>query len=259
MEQAMSAEIPIDPSMPNPQDPKDASRAHGVGGGFMSYVPAWEGLSDATTRVMRTTGRTKDSVQSDICKAIADGKVKIRGNLESHKTREGKRAWNTVLQGEDFQIPTEIEPSDLDWEKSRPVEAWFVRREKSRDPGYWFLKWIKVCTDDITKALCAAKQQDDSTRHVSSETPATSTSGPVGPDQRSTAAPQKLGAARRRGARPLKFEQTRNAMTEDIQQGRRTLEGLANMLEKNLTETYNVSRDTARKARNAVLQEFGKP
>jgi DNA-binding GntR family transcriptional regulator len=29
------------------------------------------------------------------------------------------------------------------------------------------------------------------------------------------------------------------------------------MLEKNLAETYGVSRDTARKARRAVLSDFG--
>ena len=65
------------------------------------------------------------------------------------------------------------------------------------------------------------------------------------------------GAARRRGARPIRFEQVSGAMRDDIQQGRRTVVELKNMLEKNLAETYGVSRDTARKARNAVLAEFG--
>jgi DNA-binding GntR family transcriptional regulator len=46
-------------------------------------------------------------------------------------------------------------------------------------------------------------------------------------------------------------------MRNDIQQGRRTLAELEIMLEKNLSELYGVSRDTARKARRAVLSEFG--
>ena len=42
----------------------------------------------------------------------------------------------------------------------------------------------------------------------------------------------------------------------DIQAGKLTVASLRAMLEKNLAETYEVSRDTARKARAAVLSEF---
>ena len=104
------------------------------------------------------------------------------------------------------------------------------------------------------------------TRHASSETPATSISWPalsqempVGSSRRSTARPRKSGAAgpaRRRGARPQKFELTKNAMWNDIQQGRLTVVQLRDMLEKNLATNYGVSRDTARKARNAVMSEL---
>ena len=41
-------------------------------------------------------------------------------------------------------------------------------------------------------------------------------------------------------------------MKNDIRQGRRTVTELSNMREKDLAAEYNVSRDTARKARNAV-------
>jgi len=46
-------------------------------------------------------------------------------------------------------------------------------------------------------------------------------------------------------------------MRNDIQQGRRTAAELESMLEKSLSAIYGVSRDTARKARKAVLSEFG--
>jgi DNA-binding GntR family transcriptional regulator len=45
-------------------------------------------------------------------------------------------------------------------------------------------------------------------------------------------------------------------MRNDIQQGRLTVAELENMLEKDLAARYGVSRDTARKARNAVLSEL---
>jgi len=81
---------------------------------------------------------------------------------------------------------------------------------------------------------------------------------PFGPGPRSTAGrkPGAAGPARRRGARPQKFEQASNAIRDDIQHGRRTVADLENMLEKNLATNYGVSRDTAPKARNAVLWEL---
>jgi hypothetical protein len=61
---------------------------------------------------------------------------------------------------------------------------------------------------------------------------------------------------RQRGKRPIKLEQTKEAMRRDIQAGQMTLAKLTAMLEKELVSKYIVSRNTARKARNAVLSEF---
>jgi DNA-binding GntR family transcriptional regulator len=60
---------------------------------------------------------------------------------------------------------------------------------------------------------------------------------------------------RPRGAKPKKLEQVKEAMRNDIRQGRRTVAELSNMREKVLAAEYGVSRDTARKARKA-LSEF---
>lgn len=257
----MRAQMPIDP-MPNPQDPKDALHSHGDSG-LMPYVSAWELLPDAITRVT-VGGRSKDMAEADLCRAIADGAVRIRGKLRKHATRH--MTSNMVLQGTDFRISPEIKPADLDWKSSRPLEPWIVRRDIFRLPGSWHLEWIQVCRTDVTKTLCAAKEQGETTRHASSETPATSTSRsplesqqmPGGRGPSSTAGPRKPNAepARRRGARPQKFEQAKDAMRNDIQHGRHTAAQLDDMLEKNLATNYGVSRDTARKARKAVLSEL---
>jgi hypothetical protein len=61
---------------------------------------------------------------------------------------------------------------------------------------------------------------------------------------------------RKRGRRPTKLERTKEAMRDDIRKDRRTTGSLRAMLEKDLEATYGVSRDTARKARIAVLSEF---
>jgi hypothetical protein len=61
---------------------------------------------------------------------------------------------------------------------------------------------------------------------------------------------------RKRGRKPDKLERVKEAMRGDIVDGRQTSDGLQNMREKTLAEKYGASRDTARKARTAVLSEF---
>jgi hypothetical protein len=66
--------------------------------------------------------------------------------------------------------------------------------------------------------------------------------------------PVEAGLRRPRGPKPKKLEQVKEAMRNDIRQGRRTVAELSNTLEKDLAAEYDVSRDTARKARKAVSE-----
>jgi hypothetical protein len=259
----MRQQMPTDPTMPNAQDPKNAP--HSPDGGVTPYVPAWERLPDAIKRVT-AGGRPKDQAQTELCQAIADRTVKIRGKLERHTTRH-LSASDTVLQGTDFQVPVEIRPAELDWGRSRPLKPWMVRRGSFSPPGYWDLEWIEVCTADVTNVFCSTEKPGDSVQPASSETGARHTNGPalenqeapIGSGPRSPAGPRKSDAdrpARRRGPRPQKFERTKDAMRNDLQQKRHTVAQLENMLEKHLSANYGVSRDVARKARKAVLLEF---
>jgi hypothetical protein len=111
------------------------------------------------------------------------------------------------------------------------------------------LRRIRVARIDLHRAI----------QRAASETAVEGQEVPVGCGRRSTAGPRKSSAAgpgRPRGPRPQKFEQTKEAMRNELQQGRLTVAQLDDMLEKNLATNYNVSRDTARKARNAVLLEL---
>ena len=60
-------------------------------------------------------------------------------------------------------------------------------------------------------------------------------------------------AARPRGRRPKKLEHVIKAITGDIHEGRLTTDALSNKLQKELADEYGVSRETACKARDAVL------
>jgi hypothetical protein len=233
----------------------------------MVYVDKWERLSEASTRVMETAGISKDEAQTDICRAIADGGIKIRCKLGRHSTKHFTSA-DTELEGEAFQVPTNLRAEDFDWERSRPLKPWPVRTHHHRLPGLWHLECIKLSRTDVTNVLCPTKEQEKSTQHGSADAPATSTSWltlegketPVSRNPRSAARPRSpdtVGSARPRGPRPKKFEQARDAMRNDLQQGRLTAAGLETMLEKALAADYRVSRDTARKARKAVLSELG--
>lgn len=119
----------------------------------MAYVSKWERLTEAVARVMNETGRTSEEVKADICLAISDRAINIRGKLESHAIK-GLRASNTVLEGEDFQVPENLKSKDMDWSASRPTKAWIVREGAARTSGYWNLKWLEASRADVQKVLC---------------------------------------------------------------------------------------------------------
>jgi hypothetical protein len=154
----------------------------------MAYVTEWELLAEVLERVM-AAGSSRDQAKADICRAITDGAVKIRGKLGRHTTR-GFRSVKTVLEGKDFQIPTEIKSEDLDWDRSRPVQPWLVRRATSSPAGYWDLEWIKLFGPDVTNVLCPARKVSETVHPAPSQKKATSRSRPA--LERATRMIQKL-------------------------------------------------------------------
>ncbi len=131
----------------------------------MADVPTWERLSAATERVMATAGLSKEDAQSLICRAIADGILKFRGKVGRHMIRSihgGKRA----LEEKDFHLSPDIQREDFDWEQSRPLNPWGVRREILNQPGLWNVDWIEVFSADVTK-LCTSRSQGEATQRPS--------------------------------------------------------------------------------------------
>jgi hypothetical protein len=257
----MDDEIRTDQTISHPHDPKYAPHPNrGEGVSFAPYVSVWERLPDAIRRIMEGE-RPKERARADLCRAVADRTVNIRCKLEQHATRHFTS--KDVLDGNAFEIPTEIKPEELDWERSGPLKPWFVRRKCYSVPLYWHLASIEVCSTDVTKSLCLTEEQHQSQRgEAIARTSGPSLEGQERPfvsNRRSTAKPRtssSAGTGRRRGARPQKFEQTKAAMRNDIQQGPFTVVQLESMREKDLEARYAVSRDTARKARVAVLSEL---
>lgn len=207
---------------------------------------------------MAATGLESEAARAHICRALSDGAIQIRVKLGKH-TSSPMRPPERSLEGSLF-IPMDLKPEDLDWANSRPTEAWKVPREAYRPPGYWHLDWIELFRADVTNVLCEAAAQSAPARQISDQpataTPDRSGTADIGCSESTVRNPSVARLGRRRGRRPLKLETTKEAMRRDIQAGRVTIDGLTNMFEKNLSEDYGVSRDTARKARDAVLSEL---
>jgi hypothetical protein len=225
----------------------------------MLFELPWWRLSEAVARVIEATGVTQEEARIGICRAIAGRAIKIKCKL-------GKRVADEfgpgpALEGQDFHLPDQINPQDFDWENSRPKDPWPVRRERFRPPGLWYLEWIELFADDVTKALFSTQNRDRfAQRPLSRPLPDATGEGitqrPSPRSEAGYASPGNTAPKRRRGRRPEKTEQTTIAMRTDIQEGRLSVGELDKVTEEYLSCRYGVSRDVVRRARNAVLSEF---
>ncbi len=141
---------------------------------FMVYVPDWERLNAARLRVaglgdvaqMRlgwppptpspVPAFALQQAELDICRAIADRKIRIRFLISKEEALIGSfdRVVGTVRSGEEVDIPTDLRPKDFDWINSRPHRPWPRSGTSTLDESLWHLEWIEVCSADVTKVLC---------------------------------------------------------------------------------------------------------
>ncbi len=114
----------------------------------MANDSIWVRLNEAARLVMdAAAGCSKEEAQADICQAVADGVIRIRGRLKNQAT--GPMRSKEVLEGPAFDIKPTMKPDDLDWEQSRPLKPWTVRRGSYSLPGSWILDWIELSSTDI--------------------------------------------------------------------------------------------------------------
>jgi hypothetical protein len=125
----------------------------------MIYIPQWESLSNAAKRVSKVANISEAEARTSICQAVADGVIKIRAKLDEQTIRH--LTSREVLEGSCFRIPTNLHPEHLDWENSRPLKPWDVRRGSFIVPGPWRLKWMKLFGPDVTSILCTPSRTDN--------------------------------------------------------------------------------------------------
>jgi len=122
------------------------------------YISKWERLLEALNRVT-SAGITESDAKRGICNAIADGAIEIQLALGKHMTKH-MTTRNKVLGG-DVEIPVRLESQDFDFENSRPLKQWAVKRERiSHLAGYWDFEWIELSRADVTKVLIPSGSGD---------------------------------------------------------------------------------------------------
>jgi hypothetical protein len=146
----------------------------------MAYVPKWERLDEARKRVAKV-GLPKREIQRDICRAMADGAIKVRPSLEliketvlDHKihhrrARQIAKFAHDLFNGinrypkpwelhKPFSVPRALKPSDLDWPKSGFKRRFSIAIRPDIAPMLWDVS-IELFSRDVSRALIARAKQ----------------------------------------------------------------------------------------------------
>jgi hypothetical protein len=134
----------------------------------MPFVPDWERLGEALKRVMEA-GVSNSEAKRDICRAIADGKIRVRTPVElitrdvvdhqfNHRfARQYQRFARQLYEGRRrLDMPSRLKPRDLHWRDSRFKAPWLFQPGMEGYPGpprNWHVL-IELFSADVTKVLC---------------------------------------------------------------------------------------------------------
>jgi len=144
----------------------------------MAYVPDWERLTDALTRVCAATGLSKQGARRDICAATGDGTIKVRlwpelikKTIVDHQMHHGyarkiAEFQDNVYSGinrypepwelhRPFPEPLKgLKPRDLNWRESRFEKPHSIPTSPDTAPMLWDVS-IELFSADVTRVLIA--------------------------------------------------------------------------------------------------------
>jgi hypothetical protein len=116
----------------------------------MSFTSKWMRLSEAVDRIGKSNAVSLQQARADLCQAMSDGALEIRGRLVRHSTRPQKST--AVVDATQFQTPTTLRPEDIDWTHSRPEKPWVLLHPPPRHHGGpWHLDLVEVSIESATK------------------------------------------------------------------------------------------------------------
>jgi hypothetical protein len=98
------------------------------------------------------TGLRGDEAKTDLCHAVADGKIRVRLTVDAHAPLIGGR----VLSGDNISVPLRLTPDDFDWVNSRPCKRWSVGPNGPQHYSHPWWDWqtqpidlIELATADV--------------------------------------------------------------------------------------------------------------
>jgi len=96
----------------------------------LGLPPMWTRLADVLARVT-AIGVDEAQAKRNICRAIADRRVKIRFRVASEEGPGsfGDHVAGSVRRGDEVEIPTDLDSNDFDWQQSRPLKPWRDARQ----------------------------------------------------------------------------------------------------------------------------------
>jgi hypothetical protein len=141
----------------------------------MAYIPEWERLPSVLTRVM-DGGSSRRQAKTDICTALADGKIGVRPSLELvkqtivhhemahrfareimkfvHDLREGINLYPEPWElHRPFCIPNDLQPQHLDWRNSRFKSHLAIQLRPDLAPALLWLVSIELASANVTEVL----------------------------------------------------------------------------------------------------------
>jgi hypothetical protein len=102
-------------------EPDASMKWHRMSENAMGLGPhaVWKRVPDALARLVAGTGIDEAQAKQSTCRAIADHRLKIRV----------RDIVGTVRSGAEFEIPSDLKPSDFDWQHSRPLKPWLSAQQ----------------------------------------------------------------------------------------------------------------------------------
>jgi hypothetical protein len=102
-------------------------------------------------------GTSEDEAKTDLCHAMADGKINVRVRIAATDYGMGGQIFSNGNVG----VPPHLRLGDLDWTQSRPLAEWRIG-PRPGEHYTWIGDWenrpidlIELLTDDVVSVLCS--------------------------------------------------------------------------------------------------------